>query len=137
MRRIQIAVAQSVLSAPPQALSFIRKKFVAKIVNVRSFAIEQIAKFASMNHAENERLVVAVAAVLKHEAVFARLFGYSEDLPAIFERSNAGHLHGHVFSVLHRGDGHLRMPTPRSGHKDQVNVFLGKQIFEVVWTTGV
>jgi hypothetical protein len=54
-----------------------------------------------MDHPQNERLVVAIAAVLKHHAVPPRLFGCIDQLPAILNGCGGRHFDGGMFAMLH------------------------------------
>src|SRR6202034_2141463 len=82
VRGIQIAVAQSVLGAAPQPLAGVGEKFSAQVVDVSALAVQQLTKLASVNHAQDERLVVAVAAVLENHAMAACLLRGAHNLPA-------------------------------------------------------
>src|SRR5580658_7564137 len=101
MRWIKIAVALGVKGAAPQAFALVRKQLVAKIVDVRAFAVEQIAEKPFMNHAQNERFVIAIAAVLKHDAVPPGLLGRVDELPAIFDGRGGWNLYRGMFPVRH------------------------------------
>ena len=133
---IEIAVSAGVFGATPESLAGVGKQLIAKIVEVGAFAVEEIAEFTGVNHAQDERLVVAVAAVFKHDAVLAGLFRGAHDAPAIFERGDAGDFNGDVFAVSHGCERHGRMPTPRSGGDDEIDVIAGDQGFVVMRAVG-
>src|ERR1700733_6914537 len=132
MRRIQVTISFRVLVAPPQALPGIGKEDGAKIVQVRSLSIQQIAEETCVGHPKNERLVIAVATILKDHAVPARLFRGADNLPAVFDRGYTGHLNGYVLAMLHREDRLFGMPVPRRCNDNQIDVAAPQHGFEVV-----
>ena len=60
------------LRATPQSLARTGEEFVSEIMQVCALAVEQITEFSGVHHAQHQRLVVPVTAVLKHGAVLAR-----------------------------------------------------------------
>jgi len=136
VRGVEVAVGAGVFCAAPEAFASVREEFVAKVVEVGAFAIENVAEFACVDHAEDERLVVAVAAVLEHEAVLAGFFGAADDAPAVFEGDDGWNFDSDIFAVSHGGERHRSVPAPGSGSDDEVDVIASHEGFIMLRAVG-
>ena len=122
VRRIEIGVALGMREASPQPFVTILKQNRAQVVQVRGFAVQQCAEHAFAHHAQDGEFTVAVAAVLHHQAMPTRLFRGLDQFPAILDAGRDGHFAGGVFAGTHGGQRHRRVPGPRRGGVDEIDV---------------
>ena len=87
MRGVEIAVLDGRVFASPGELAVVGEHEEAAIVLIADLGVEQIAKDAFADHAEQGQGVLEVADVFEHHAGHAGLFGGADQIPAF--------LHGH------------------------------------------
>src|ERR1035438_3594734 len=83
-----------------------------------------------MHHTQEQRLVIALTAVLQHHAMLASLLRGLHDVPAIFDSGHTVDFDCDILAVLRGVERHGRMPLPRRGNNHQVKVVAGEHLFE-------
>ena len=136
VRRIQVAVAQCVMRAPPQTFVAILKQNRTQIVIVRGATVLDLAEDAGANHVQHQQLVVSIAAILHHDAMPAHAFRHVHQLPAILNAVRGGYFGGGVFARLERRQAHRHVPLPRGCGIDDIDVVAQHQLFERVLIAG-
>ena len=84
--RVQVPVALRVMRAAPQSFVPGLEEDRAQVVVVGRAAVLELTEQSRAHHLQHQQLVVAVVAVLHHDAVPARPLRRVDELPAILER---------------------------------------------------
>ena len=128
---IQIPVALHGVRAPPEAFTLVAELDLAKIVQVSTLGMNDLAEHALADHIEDHHLGLAVVAILHHHAMSACLLRHLDELPAIVERHSCGHFRGGMLAILHGCDAHRHVPLPRRRRVDEIDVRRFAQPLEV------
>ena len=129
VRRIEVAVALRVMRATPEPFITCLEQDFAQVVIVGGTTMLDLTKQAGAHHVQHQQLVVAVAAVLQHDAVASRLLRRLHQLPAIVDGVCRRHLRRGMLAGLHRSqaDGHVQLP--RRGRVHDVDVVAQDELF--------
>ena len=112
VRRIKIRVAFRVGEATPETFVLVLEQYLAKIVQIRRFRMQQRAEHAFAHHAQHRELTIAVAAVLHEQTMPLHFLGRIHQLPAFIDREGDRHFATGMLSGPHRGQHDRRMPRP-------------------------
>ena len=110
---------------------------VDAVVGVRGLDVDDLAEQALADHVEQGQVVLAEAPVLEHHAGDARGLVGVDEPPALLEGHGRRHLDRGVLLVLHRADGHGRVPVPRGGDDDGIDVLAPQQPLEILGPLGI
>src|SRR5437867_5630036 len=92
MSGIEIAVAIEVGGAAPKSFVARLEEDFPEVVVVRRPAVLELTEEPRLHHLEHEKLVVAVAAVLHHQAVASGFLRRVDERPALLDRERCRHL---------------------------------------------
>ena len=84
------------------------------------------------NHVEDQQFFVAVVAIFHDHAMPPRLLGCVHQRLAFFQSVHCRNFHAAMLSCVHGCQGHRRVPIPRRGDVDEVQIVAFAQIFEVM-----
>ena len=95
----------------------------AAVMDVRALAVDEFAQHPEFAEIERQKLLFAVAAVLKLHAVDAAFLRRLHELVALFKIHRGGHFDENVLAGLHRLDGDGDVGVPRRAVVDGVHIF--------------
>ena len=113
MGRIDFAVAVRIIPQTIVAVFAAVADFVAKVMLVAAFRMNEFAEEALLHHVENGQLFAAIAAVFQQHARLFRPFARADQLPALFDGCRAADFRRGIFASVHGRDANIRMGGPR------------------------